>query len=296
MAMIPDTCQSGFSDWSEVRSTLPREARQRSGPFVIEVAGKRYFVKVGGSPAYSWLRIVLLAPVVRLATGTWPDSRPLRRGGAERLAFEVKRLQALREAGVHVPAVKVHLEQLLVLEDVGETLESGLPYLDDVQRMERIRRLAEDLAAFHAAGHWHGGAQLRNVTFDDGRFGRIDFEEDLEGVLPLRMRQAMDALLAAFSIAHSRALGEPERRRPLVECFLSTWVREADGTAAMDELLRIRRWLKPLGWIASAMRAVPSRDLDAFRILANSMKAMEFRCIEPNHSTHSTHSTNGTEP
>ncbi|MFP5466808.1 MAG: hypothetical protein ACLGG8_04675, partial [Gammaproteobacteria bacterium] len=54
---------------------------------------------------------------------------------------------------------------------------------------------------FHARGHWHGGAQARNLTWDGTRFARIDFEEPLYPAMPLPTVQLYDALQLVMSLA-----------------------------------------------------------------------------------------------
>ena len=57
------------------------------------------------------------------------------------------------------------------------------------------------MARLHAAGAWHGAAQARNFTRHEGGIGLIDFEDEIEPVMPLADRQGRDVVLLLLSAA-----------------------------------------------------------------------------------------------
>jgi tRNA A-37 threonylcarbamoyl transferase component Bud32 len=122
------------------------------------------------------------------------------------LPVEVQRLRALRALGWNVPEVLATEEEVFVTADAGTTLSDLLAAENDADtRRQWLRDAACDLAAFHAAGQWHGAAQIRNVVRSrDGRLGRIDFETALDQHLPLALLQAFDAALYFTSIVRTR--------------------------------------------------------------------------------------------
>ncbi len=121
--------------------------------------------------------------------------------GTRLLAWEVQRLQALAAAGEIVPEVVAYDGHELHTRDLGPTLDHVLSGLADPKAQLRLMCAASaDLAGFHARGHWHGGAQIRNLTWDGVRFGRIDFEEPLHPALPLATVQAYDVLQLLLSM------------------------------------------------------------------------------------------------
>jgi hypothetical protein len=118
------------------------------------------------------------------------------------LAFEHERLLSLAAAGEAVPPVIAFDGHSLVTSDIGPTLAHVLSEQPDAQRLATMCAASADLAAFHARGHWHGGAQIRNITWDGKRFARLDFEEPLLPGMPLPTVQLYDALQLLFSLSH----------------------------------------------------------------------------------------------
>lgn len=119
---------------------------------------------------------------------------------------EVQRLRDMKAAGWNVPDVLVANENIFITADVGKTLVSLLPGEDDPKvRRSWLLESATDLARFHAAGQWHGAAQIRNIVLThDGHWGRIDFEPGLDMHLPLPILQAFDTALFLTSIVRMR--------------------------------------------------------------------------------------------
>lgn len=117
------------------------------------------------------------------------------------LAYEHQRLLALAAAGEAVPPVLAFDGQSLTTGDVGTTLEHLLHRIPENDKLPLMCAASADLATFHARGHWHGGAQARNLTWDGQRFARIDFEEPLHPAMPLETVQLYDALQLVMSLA-----------------------------------------------------------------------------------------------
>lgn len=137
-----------------------------------------------------WLRVPVPWHAVRQT-----DARGL-------LAFEHERLLALAAAGEAVPPVIAFDGHSLVTSDIGPTLAHVLAEQPEAQRLATMCAASADLAAFHARGHWHGGAQIRNITWDGARFARLDFEEALLPGMALPTVQLYDALQLLFSLSH----------------------------------------------------------------------------------------------
>ncbi len=135
---------------------------------------------------------LLLKAFCRIALGSNVPLETLRlASGAPRLAREAERLRALVAAGEAVPRVLALASDCLVLEHVGETLEQSLYPLSHAEIFSRLIAATDDLARFHAAGHWHGGSQVKNMTLRNGQLFRIDFEEDLGAHPPWRSSRPM---------------------------------------------------------------------------------------------------------
>ncbi|MGE0349102.1 hypothetical protein [Hydrogenophaga sp.] len=121
--------------------------------------------------------------------------------GRALLAYEHERLQALVAAGEHVPPVLTFDGFSLTTGDVGDTVDHQLHRMSEGERLPLMCAASADLAAFHARGHWHGGAQLRNTTWDGVRFARLDFEEQLRPGMALETVQVYDVLQMLLSLA-----------------------------------------------------------------------------------------------
>ncbi|MFC4727059.1 phosphotransferase [Coralloluteibacterium thermophilus] len=126
---------------------------------------------------------------------------PPHRGAAEAKRVERERLQALAEAGVHVPEVVGEGEALLILSDMGETLSSRLRSEPGERARQLVAQAAQALAEAHAAGAYLGQPVARNLTIDaEGRIGFLDFEEDPREVMSLHDAQTRDWLLFASGV------------------------------------------------------------------------------------------------
>lgn len=121
--------------------------------------------------------------------------------GVALLAYEHERLRALAAADEHVPPVLAFDGQALTTGDVGDTLDHQLHRLPETEWLTLMCAASADLAAFHARGQWHGGAQIRNITWDGERFARLDFEERLQPGMALATVQVYDMLQLLLSLA-----------------------------------------------------------------------------------------------
>lgn len=136
--------------------------------------------------------------------------------GAALLAYEHERLRALAAAGEHVPPVLAFDGRTLTTGDIGATLDHQLYRLPEADRLALMCAASADLARFHVRGHWHGGAQIRNITWDGQRFARLDFEERLLPGMALATVQVYDLLQLLLSLArHLEPQGPPAVRAVL---------------------------------------------------------------------------------
>lgn len=190
------------------------------------------------------------------------------------LAYEHQRLLALAAAGERVPPVLAFDGHSLVTGDIGTTLEHCLGQLDPGQRLALMVAAARDLAAFHARGQWHGGAQGRNMTWDGQHFARLDFEERLQPGLPLATVQIYDALQLVLSLArHLAPLGPAA-----VAAVLSAYADQAGTREQVPDLRAfVRRLLPRLQRVSRLAAWSPrldgSRELERLRTVLAGMEA-----------------------
>jgi len=113
------------------------------------------------------------------------------------ITYEAQRLRDLRHH-IAVPQLFIEERDYIVMEYCGEQIE---PMLRCEQgRQEFLPRIIDSLLELHKAKQWHGGAQVRNLTIQDGEIFRIDFEEKVGDVLPLALAQAYDLFLCFNSL------------------------------------------------------------------------------------------------
>ncbi len=206
-------------------------ARERV--FSLTVAGRRYWVKRPGLPRLrsSVLMQRGLAMLFGLAV-----LKPPRTG---RLADEAAALRHLHQGGWPVPDVVFADAQYLVLGDGGTSVESLLNAEHDATRRHGlIAACATLLLRLHAAGEWHGGAQIRNFSWRDGAPGLLDLEDhDLPG-MNLAQRQARDCLLLLYSLTRY----DKNATAPLLAPIALLLVQGA-SPAVQAELSRLHRRL-----------------------------------------------------
>jgi hypothetical protein len=90
----------------------------------------------------------------------------------------------------------------LVLADNGAPLGRALGAEPDPARRRALLDPALALLArLHAAGRWHGAAQVRNFTRRADGVGMIDFEDEIEAPMALADRQGCDLVLFLLSAA-----------------------------------------------------------------------------------------------
>jgi len=158
---------------------------------------QRYVVKYKQTAAPRYLRSWMASAACAFMFNEWVRPVRLRAGG---LGHEAARLHALRKQGLRVPRLVLQTPDFLVMEYCGEDLAQRIKRSQGAERAALLGRVVDELAEFHRAGHWHGGAQLRNLTWHQGQIYRIDFEETAGLSISLELAQAYDILLAFHSL------------------------------------------------------------------------------------------------
>jgi hypothetical protein len=184
----------------------------------------------------------------------------------------------LAAAGEAVPPVIAFDGHSLVTGDIGPMLAHVLSEQPEARRLATMCAASADLAAFHARGHWHGGAQIRNITWDGERFARLDFEEPLLPGMPLPTVQLYDALQLLFSLSHHlQPLGVDAVRSVLnayddaLQAQSTVTGERPDLRAFLAHLLPRLRWVaRVAGW---SSRLDGSRELQRLRTVLDGMAA-----------------------
>ena len=175
--------------------------------------GKQYVVKRLAEQSRSLTQILFMRWLVKRLTGQPLPLRTLAlRQEAGAMDYEAGRLRKLAAAGVRVPAVLLVTPEFFVLEHCGTVVASQLKHWPPETFRPVMLRLVRELGDFHRAGHWHGGAQIKNLTLHDELSYRIDFEENFGDFLPLAVSQANDLMLFLNSVSLAGPVNEAESR------------------------------------------------------------------------------------
>lgn len=189
--------------------------------------------------------------------GLDPLRPPPHRGGGEALGIEKRRIEQLAALGVHVPEVIGEGEETLLLSDLGPTLSSRLRACrGDPERTDALVSSAiSAIADVHLRGGYLGQPWPRNMTYDEGRIGFLDFEEDPLEVMGVEQAQARDWLL----FIHGATRYYRDRPEALVG-MLRQALGEApagvgEGVAEVGtRLQRLSRMLRWFGRVAQPLR------------------------------------------
>jgi len=274
--------QTSFDEgfYEALHAWLRLHVNDPSGVDVVEIAGLKCVVKRRVPKFYDRLiylvrfaRSFTLSLLCRLVWGERPATRTLLENG---LNDEARRLVVLRQAGCRVPLVLHHGAGLLILEFVGEDLPHFLRTATPEGRVSWMRRVARDLADFHQAGFVHGGAQLRNLMYQNDLLTRIDFEENIGEAMSAPLGQAYDFYQMLSSLAGMRAdeITAIERQK-LCNRLLIDYLEANDDSV-------VRRYLRNMGlafhWIVvllgPALRRIPGKDVQGFLYVTNTLRLL----------------------
>lgn len=245
---------------------------------VITHGGVRYVAKRLADRPRRLGQALLLRWLVKRVTGESLPMRTLLLADATAgVGYEARRLVALAAAGVRVPRVFHPGPGYLLLEHCGPTVAGLLEAWSAADCAAEFEALARELGAFHAAGQWHGAAQIKNLTRKDGLHWRIDFEEDFGERVPLAATQALDLVLFLNSVSMAGPLGEAESRALLPRLIAGYFEANPDPAvrAAMQRALpwvtTLTRLLAPFK--GGSVKGRPRKGVARLVILAEALAA-----------------------
>lgn len=229
------------------------------------------WTKTADRPLRSWRKTLAIWGMARFLGVPVPWSAVRQRDGAALLVHEHQRLLALAQTGEQVPAVVAFDGHRLSTADVGPTVDTVLQGMPDASdRLHLMRAAASDLAGFHARGGWHGGAQVRNLTWNGRVFHRFDFEETLYPAMPLETVQVYDALQLLLSLSPwLEPLGAPAVEQVLLAYEGARPGAGLRGFCArlVPRLQRVLVWIDRTGWWSG------SRETRRLRVLMAGLQA-----------------------
>ncbi|WP_456392264.1 hypothetical protein [Nitratifractor sp.] len=227
---------------SNLRAAAQRTAASAPEKEILsfECDGQRYWLKrgrkTGSNPlhyaAWGLSRFPLLIPV----------SHQSRR---EALRHESGKIRRLASLGIPVPRILIEENDWFVMSHTGPTLRHLL-YRKD--RNDTLTLSAfEALGRLHAMGEYHGGSQLRNLTWAKEQIHFIDFEENFSEEVPLETLQLRDLFLLLFSFAKDRISLDYRRH---IDRYRAT-----SGNEDFDR--RLRDLFARLGWLEKIITFSP---------------------------------------
>ncbi len=122
----------------------------------------------------------------------------------EALKFESSKLQELYTLSVPVPKVIEVSQTYFVLEDAGPTVRHLIKHdlIEDPPKV--FEEIIAQLAALHNLDKFHGGPQIKNVTYKDKKISFIDFEESFDSEVDIKDLQFRDLFLFLFSLSKTK--------------------------------------------------------------------------------------------
>lgn len=257
--MLNPTQAVAVADAALTRAASAALAASSARVVAIEHLGVRYVAKRAADRPRRLSQALFLRWLVKRLTGQTLPMRTMRLShAASGLDYEARRLASLAQAGVHVPRVVHQAADFLLMEHCGETLAALLEGWPLATACAEMERLAVDLGAFHRAGHWHGAAQIKNLTRRDGRTYRIDFEEDFGEFGPLPATQALDLVLFLNSVSLVGPIAEAEARQ-LLPRLVSIYIEANPDPQVRAVMLRAMPWGAALARLASPFRGLKSK-------------------------------------
>ncbi|MCB1561931.1 MAG: hypothetical protein KDI75_12710 [Xanthomonadales bacterium] len=182
-----------------------------------------------------------------------PALRPVRsQTAAGKCRTERQQIERLASLGMPVPDAVATSTVEICLSDLGPSLAQVCRSAPDVSHAESLVRAGFDaLLDLHRRGGNLSQAFARNMTWQDGRVGFIDLEEDPLTVMDLHQAQARDVLFYVSSSARFMST-HPQRYADLLLAHLS-----CESAAVREEVQRTAhrlRWVSPLARLGG-MRA-----------------------------------------
>ena len=249
---------------------------------VFTHAGRRYVAKRVAPRQRSRLQAWAVRGLVHVITGQSLPMQTLRlTDAAAGVGFEAGRLRALEQAGQRVPHLVHEGADFLLMDHCGDTLDRLLDAWSLETCVTELRREARELGAFHRAGHWHGAAQIKNLTRRDGQTWRIDFEEDFGELVPLPVAQALDVILLLNSVSLVGALDESASRK-LLPRLLADYQAAHTEPQVLDILWRARPWVARLAGLSAPMRRRTVRGRPRKGALRLALLAEALASLPPN--------------
>lgn len=242
---------------------------------VFDYGGRRYVAKRLAKRPRKLVQTLFMRWLVKRITGIPLPLKTLALSdAAQSVDFEVNRLQSLAAAGVAVPRVVLKSGDFFILDYCGTVVATLLEAWQPETWRKELPRLSKELGEFHRAGHWHGSAQIRNITLLEGKSYRIDFEEDFGLSLALPVCQLHDLLLFLNSVSLAGPVDEAETRQ-LLPSLLENYFSENPDDEIRQLTIRILPLMRTLARLASPFQRWSKKGIRRMLILVDLLGALQ---------------------
>jgi hypothetical protein len=245
--------------WRKHRTEIVETSQGR-----VVVKGQRPARIVDGHGLLNALASLAGAPLLRAVPA---------HGGAKGQAVEVRRLAALRDAGIRVPQV-LHVDaEFFVMEFLdGPNLAQVLAE-QPAKALGLWQQGLELVHGVHARGQYLSQANARNIIVTPQGLAAIDFEDDPLEVLTLEQAQVRNWLMYLQSTVWLMPEAHPR--------LLSIWELFAPSGSGLQADLLLKTVLQ-LGW----MRHLPHRRRPWGRDIVSAQAAASFLHDWTRHARH----------
>ena len=249
--------------------------KQGGRAVIFDHGGQRYVAKQLAEKPRRLTQTLFMRWLVKNITGQPLPLRTLALSeAAGSMEFEANRLKSFTAAGVRVPRVALVTPGYFVLDYCGTVAATLLEKWSADEWRAELPRLARELGEFHQAGHWHGGAQIKNVTIMKGLSYRIDFEENFGEFLPLTVTQSADLALFLNSVSLAGPIVESEARQ-LLPKLLDSYFTANPNPEIKQVIARALPLLKTLAGLARPFQRWSKKGIRRVLILVDVLEGVK---------------------
>lgn len=172
---------------------------------------------------------------------------PLKKTERETLSYEISKLEKLYSLGINVPKIVIKESNYFVLEDSGENLNEILRdrSICEEDFYHYTNLATAELCKIHNLGFFHGGSQLRNFTFKNGKVFIIDFEESFKAKTDVKKLQYRDFLLFLLSFLKMKELSFEIDYESIINRYLEL----SSNFEFKNKLIKLSKKLRFLLWL-----------------------------------------------
>jgi len=192
----------------------------------------------------------------------------------EALLFETSKIEYFKTLNINTPSVLYKNDDLFVLKDCGKSINSYIRKRDITKEKMYyyLDKTILELSKIHNSGNFHGGAQARNFTYDNGLVNAIDLEDSFNDKIELETLQFRDLVLFLISLTKTRASFDLDYNYIIEYYILQTNKKESK--------LKLFKLANKMSWIISIfelkfINRLLGRDVKGFIKLFKTLRELK---------------------